>query len=43
MEFSIKLAGWVLNALVFQQKKPEKNNIVLKHIILRGENEKNEK
>ena len=35
MEFSIKLAGWVLNALVFHEKK--KTNMVLKHFILREE------
>ena len=32
MEFSIKLAGWVLDAPVFHSKK--NNNMVLKHFIL---------
>jgi len=31
MEVSIKLAGWVLDAPVFNEKK---NNMVLKHFIL---------
>ena len=33
MEFSIMLAGWVLDALVFHKKRI-RNNMVLKHFIL---------
>ena len=34
MEFSIKLAGWVLDALIFHKKNNKKTNMVLKHFIL---------